>query len=302
MTESAQSEKASAFRSLRDWLRGLFGRNDPAKLRENIEELLDPKPAEARDEAAEGARPELGAEERAMLGNILNFGELSVDDVKVPRTDIVSVEAGVSFDDLMNIFIESRKSRIPVYRDTLDDVLGMVHIKDLAPFWAAPKNFSLDSVLRRIPVVPTTMSALALLAEMRKGRQHMAMVVDEYGGVDGLVTIEDLVERIVGDIEDEYDTDETPRIVERDGVIEADGRAAVEEIEKRLGYRLRPDGLGEEIDTVGGLVAALIGRVPAPGEKVESDSGVVFEILDADRRRIKRLVLRGRRRDGEDGA
>lgn len=294
MSEPASEEKFTVGRALRDWLRGLFGRNDPAKLRENIEELLDPKAPEARDDEVEAARPALGAEERAMLGNILEFGDLSVSDVKVPRTDIVAIDATASFDELMRVFIESRKSRLPVYRETLDDVVGMIHIKDLAPFWAAPRNFVVDQVLRRVPVVPTTMSALALLAEMRKGRQHMAMVVDEYGGVDGLVTIEDLVERIVGEIDDEYDTVGAPLVVEKAGAVEADARASIEEVETRIGEGLRTDDLPQEIDTLGGLVVSLAGHVPTAGERIAHPRGPIFEVLDADRRRVKRIRVHGR--------
>lgn len=289
MSDANSGDKTSIGRTLRDWLLGLLGRNDPAKLRENIEELLDRRSPEARADEGEESRPELGAEERAMLGNILKFGALTVDDVKVPRADIVAIETTAGFDDLMKAFIESGNSRIPVYRETLDDVVGMIHIKDLAPFWAAPRNFSLQQVLRRVPVVPSTMSALALLAEMRKGRQHMAVVVDEYGGVDGLVTIEDLVERIVGAIDDEYDTVGAPLVVEKSGYVEADGRASIEDVETKIGKSLRTDDLAPEIDTIAGLVASLAGHLPMQGDRIEHPAGPVFEVLDADRRRVKRV-------------
>jgi CBS domain containing-hemolysin-like protein len=294
MSESSAGEKTGIGRALRDWVRGLFGRSDPAKLRENIEELLDAKPTETRESEAEAPRPELGAEEREMLGNILDFGELKVDDVKIPRTDIVAVEVGATFEDLMRVFVETRKSRLPVYRETLDDVVGIVHIKDLAPFWAAPRNFALERVLRRVPVVPASMRALALLAEMRKSRQQLAVVVDEYGGIDGLVSIEDLIERIVGKIDDEYDTVGAPLVIEKAGAIEADARAKIEDAEARVGEGLRTEELPPEIDTIGGLVVALAGHVPVSGERIEHPRGPVFEVIDADRRRVKRLRIHGR--------
>ena len=294
MSETPPSERSGLGRAFRDWVRGLFGQSDPTRLRENIEELLEAKPGEPRESETEAPRPELGADEREMLGNILDFGELKVDDVKIPRADIVAVEAGASFEDLMRIFVETRKSRLPVYRETLDDVIGMVHIKDIAPFWAASRDFALERVLRRIPVVPATKRALSLLAEMRKSRQQLAVVVDEYGCVDGLVTIEDLIERIVGKIDDEYDTVGAPLMVEKAGAVEADARVKIEDTEARVGEGLRTDELPPEIDTIGGLVVALAGHVPVPGERIEHPRGPVFEVIDSDRRRVKRLRIHGR--------
>ncbi len=271
--------------TIRDWLRGLgLGRNGESNLRESLEELID--------EHQQAVKP-IDPEERLMLLNILDFGELRVDDVMVPRVDIVALEASVPLKGTVDLFRKAGHSRIPVYRETLDDVLGMVHIKDLLEFWGRDKPFSLTSIVRKVVFVPPSMSVLALLMQMRASRVHMALVVDEYGGIDGLVTIEDLVEEIVGDIHDEHDVVEGPLLVENpDGSYEADARAEVEELEQRIGIDLLPEDEDEDIDTLGGLVFSLLGRVPARGEVVRHPGGVEFEVLDADPRRIKRLRVR----------
>jgi CBS domain containing-hemolysin-like protein len=189
--------------------------------------------------------------------------------------------------------IEHGHSRVPVYRETLDDVVGFIHVKDLLAPAAERREPSLLPLLRKVLFVAPSMPILDLLVQMRQARTHIAMVVDEFGGIDGLVTIEDLIEEIVGEIEDEYDVTLAPRLVERpDGTLIADARTPIEVLEERQGTRLRPQGEQEEVDTLGGLVSSLAGRVPKRGEVIAHPGGIEFEILDADPRRIKRLRVR----------
>ena len=265
------------------WLSGLLRGGGDADLRESIEEVIDEHGA---------STPALNPEQREMLINIISFGELEVDDVMVPRTDIVALEAGASPADVVNAFRQAHHSRLPVYRETLDDIAGFVHIKDVMDHWGRDGELSLARILRELLVVPPSMPILDLLARMRATRIHMAVVVDEYGGTDGLVTIEDIVEEIVGEIEDEHDTDEGPLLQQwPDGSIEADGRAEIEDLEKILAIDLLPDEADEDIETLGGLVFAMLGRVPQIGEVITHSSGVEFEIVDADLRRVKQLKI-----------
>jgi magnesium and cobalt transporter len=265
-------------------LQVLRGRGSEETLRESIEELLQDHP-ETESPA--------GSAERALLRNVLDVGDLRVGEIRVPRADIVAVADDIAFDELVKVMIEAEHSRLPVYRETLDDVLGMVHIKDVMPYLAGRKDFALSKVLRRVLVVPPSKIVLDLLREMRNTRTHMAMVVDEYGGIDGLVTIEDLVEQIVGEIDDEHDEVEGPMLVERaPGLFDAQGRCPVEDLEERFGRRLIDPEDGEPVDTLGGLIVAQLGRVPQRGELVEHESGLAFEVVDADPRRVKRVRIR----------
>jgi len=271
-----------------DWIKSLArGRNGDANLRETLEELIEDSEGDA------ASNEPINAEERLMLMNILELGELRVDDVMVPRADIIALESGTSLSDMVALFHTALHSRMPVYRKALDDVLGMVHIKDLLIFWDRREDFKLRSIIREVLFVPPAMPVLDLLLKMRATRIHMAVVVDEYGGTDGLVTIEDLVEEIVGEIEDEHDEVEGPLIVTRaDGALDADARAPIDEFENQVGVDLLPDERDEDVDTLGGFVFSLLGRVPQRGEVVSHSAGLEFEILDADPRRIKRLRVR----------
>ncbi|MSP82879.1 MAG: HlyC/CorC family transporter [Alphaproteobacteria bacterium] len=225
-----------------------------------------------------------------MIANLLRFGELRVDDVMVPRADIVAIDRAMPLDQIVRLMIEAGHSRLPVYRDTLDDVIGIVHVRDLLPFWGADSGFDLERKCRRAIFAPPSMRVVDLLLQMRTGQVHMALVVDEYGGTDGLVTIEDLVEQIVGDIQDEHDVEAGPMLIDRPGgVIEADARTPIEALELRLGIDLVSDDSDEDIDTLSGLVSSLAGRVPTRGELIAHKSGIEFEVLDADPRRVKRL-------------
>ena len=271
-------------RGLRTWLRNLGPRrNGGESRRDALEELIE---RHGNDEVP------INPEERTMFVNLLNFGDLRVDDVMVPRADIVAVEQSIPVSEAVKVMREAGHSRLPVFRDTLDDVVGMVHVRDLLEFWGSDQPAALTAVVRRQLFVPPSMRVRDLLLQMRATRVHMAMVVDEYGGTDGLVTIEDLVEEIVGEIHDEHDADDLPMLIERSGgEIEADARATVEDLEERVGFALLPEDGEEDIETLGGLVFSLAGRVPARGELVSHPAGLRFEVVDADPRRIKRLRI-----------
>jgi CBS domain containing-hemolysin-like protein len=278
-------------------LRRLLRRDDPeTKLRESLEETI----GEIIDES-ESPREEIGTEERLLIRNILKLRELTADDVMVPRADIVSVPHDVTLPALVETIRREAHSRYPVYRGTTDEIAGMVHIKDVMAYWNSDKPFAIDDVLRKILFVAPSMRVLDLLLEMRKTRLHLALVVDEFGGIDGLVSIEDLVESIVGEIEDEHDIEERPGVqAQPDGAWLVDARLPLDELEAAIGPLLTDEERGADIDTTGGLVVALAGRVPARGEVIAHPGGAEFEILDADPRRIKRL--RARRRAPGAGA
>jgi magnesium and cobalt transporter len=259
-------------------------------LRESIAELVQ-EAAEAPQ--TPGEVPELDRQERALIANVLRLRSISADDVMVPRADIVAMRADVTLEQALEQIRREGHSRLPVYRENLDDILGMVHIKDVFAYVGKPEAFSLESILRRPLMVAPQVPVLDLLLQMRQSRMHMALVVDEYGGIDGLVTIEDLVETITGDISDEHDEVPGPMLAERaDGSLDIDARLPVEDFEARMGSVLTDDEREADIDTVGGLVFTLAGRVPARGEVVSHPSGIEFRVLDADARRIRRLRVR----------
>jgi CBS domain containing-hemolysin-like protein len=254
---------------------------------------------EAAIEQSERQNPDLARRERVMLANLLKFGELRVDDVKVPRADIVAVEESITICELITKFREAQHSRLPIYRETLDDPVGLVHIKDVVGLGELGPDgimrwpeVPVAQVKRDILVAPPSMPASDLLVKMQTTQIHLALVIDEYGGTDGLVSIEDLVEEIVGDIGDEHDVDESPHLTKlEDGGYEVDARLDLEDFTEQTGIALEPSDPEEDVDTLGGLVVSLIGRVPQRGEIV-SYGGFEFEVLEADPRRIKRLRLR----------
>ena len=267
----------------------LRGRTEPS-VRESIAELVE----EAAQNATNGTHaPELDRQERTLIANVLRLRGKQADDVMVPRADIVAMRADVSLDEALTQLRAEGHSRLPVFREQLDDIIGMVHIKDVFAYIGRPDAFQLDKILRRPLLVAPQVPVLDLLLQMRQARMHLALVVDEYGGIDGLVTIEDLVEEIVGDISDEHDEVEGPRVIERaDGAIDIDARLPVADFEARMGPILTDDERNADIDTVGGLVMTLAGRVPARGEIIGHPSGVEFRVLEADARRIRRLRVR----------
>ncbi|MFL2668053.1 MAG: hemolysin family protein [Alphaproteobacteria bacterium] len=274
-------DEASTIGGVREWLRRIFGLRNGSDLLGTIEELI---------EQEETGQLPASSDELMLLRNILNLHGLTVYDIMVPRADIVAVDSEISLADLVRIMSEEAHSRIPVYRETLDDIAGMVHIKDVLAYWNREQKVSLSEIVRPVLFVAPSMPILELLLQMRVRRVHLALVVDEFGGVDGMVTIEDLVEEIVGEIEDEHDDGDTPRMIHRtDGSFEADARVPIKEFEDRLGEFLSKQEREEDIDTLGGLVFFLAGRVPVRGEVIRHDSGFDFEVLDADPRRIRRL-------------
>ena len=256
----------------------------PASRREELTELLQ----ESLDD-----KTSFDSHEGTFLQNFLGLRDTTAADVMVPRADIVSVALADGFDDIIQQMSDANHSRVPVYRDTLDDVAGIIHIKDLFANLRNDQTPAVDSLLRPALFISPTIRLLDLLHEMRLRRRHLALVVDEFGGVDGLITIEDLVEEIVGEIEDEHDTTAQLRFDQKsDGTAIADARFEVETLEAITGPLLNDDER-DEIDTLGGLVFSLAGRVPGHGEVVRHRAGVQFEILEGDPRRITLLKLRG---------
>ncbi|SOC29734.1 CBS domain-containing protein [Thalassospira xiamenensis] len=258
-------------------------RNGEASLSDTLEEL-----AERSEEDDEP----VSLHERSLFENIIALRDMIAEDVMIPRADIVAVEKSITLDELVEVMVKKAHSRLPVYGESIDEIVGMVHIKDVLGCVAAGKEFQLQTLLRRVLFVSPAIRVLDLLSEMRLSRTHMALVVDEFGGIDGLITIEDLVEEIVGEIDDEHDIDQTPKLIRlSDGCYIADARYEVEDLEEKLGFGLLDEDEDEDIDTLGGLVFSLAGRVPARGELIEHPTGIQFEVLDADPRRIRRLRI-----------
>jgi len=266
----------------------IFGEDSEPTLREEIEDAID--------EAEEGNGPapaagDLSATERQMLRNLLHFGEATASDVCVTRGDIIAVPQHISFEDLVAAFADAGHSRLPVYGESLDQVVGMVHIKDVFMASVDPsRERSMMALLREPLFVPESMSVIELLARMRAERVHLAIVVDEFGGTEGLLTIEDIVEEIVGEIEDEHDDAETAMLtLLDDGLWEADARIELEELAIAVDRRL--SSAEDEVDTLGGLMFLLSGHIPAKGECVTHPSGWKLEAVDSDPRRIIRVRL-----------
>jgi CBS domain containing-hemolysin-like protein len=278
-------ESGGIWRSLRTLL---FGDQPEETLRDRIEEAID----EVEDEGKKAPAGDLAPIERQMLRNLLHFGERDAGDVGVPRADIIAVDEATPFDELVQLFAGARHSRLPVYRGELDTVIGMVHIKDVFAIVAtgATPPASIGELVRQPLYVPQSMGALDLLAQMRGTRTHLAIVLDEYSGTEGLITIEDLIEEIVGEIEDEYDEAPTALLVPLDGGgWDADARAELEDVGEIVDSRLAE--VEEDIETIGGLAFVLAGHVPKVGECLTHDSGWKLEILEADARRVSRLRL-----------
>jgi magnesium and cobalt transporter len=278
--------------------------SESESVRDVIEELIEERFEENPHEDAT-----IDPNERLLLSNVLKLRDVTAANIMVPRADIVAVEAKTSRSDVLTLLVEEGHSRFPVYRETLDDVAGLVHIKDIAIL--ATNNLPdpgdqrsgrtlqktasapLVEMVRPVLFVSPAVRVMDLLLEMRFKRTHMAMVVDEYGGIDGLLTIEDVVEQIVGEIEDEHDDDDTPEMVQRtDGTVLANARVTLEDFESQHGMVFTEEER-EEADTLGGLVARLAGRVPGRGELVKHPSGLEFEVLDGDPRHVRRLRIRG---------
>jgi CBS domain containing-hemolysin-like protein len=284
--DSSSSEGGRIWRGLR----ALFFGDNETSLREELEHALEEYEEEEGHVPAKG---DLTPVERQMVKNLLHFSEHTVDDVAVPRADIVAISQDASFAELVALVAETGHSRVPVYKDSLDTITGMIHIRDAFAILAdgRPHPETLDELIRQPLYVPQSMGVLDLLADMRAKRTHLAIVLDEYSGTDGLVTIEDLVEEIVGDIEDEHDDEpEAMLIAHEDGSWDADARAELDDVAREIDPALAE--VDEDVDTLGGLAFVIAGHVPQPGETVcHASSGWRLEVLEGDTRRVTRLRL-----------
>ena len=294
-SSAASSGDADSSSGLMSALRKILGLETARSLREQLEEAIDEHEdengASGSDDGGSG-RGDLSRVERQMLRNLLHFSEHDADDVAVPRGEIIAVDAAISWAEMVAAFSEHGHSRMPVYRETLDDVIGMIHIKDIFPFLAngTPPPADWTTLMRQPLYVPQARGALDVLADMRTQRVHLAIVLDEFSGTDGLITIEDLVEEIVGDIEDEHD--ETPEqliVPIGEGMWDCDARAELDDIAEVVDPRLAE--VEEAVDTLGGLAFVLAEAVPPVGTMLEHPSGWRIEVTDGDDTHVKRLRL-----------
>lgn len=263
-------------------------KNGSENLREVLEDYIDDT-----NDNDNSLTSSIAEHEKILIKNILTLQSRTVDDVMIPRADIIAIDIEANQESLMELLSEHQYSRIPVYSDTMDDISGTVHIKDILSSLASNRQINLKELIRPVPIVSPALPVLDLLVKMQQDKKHMALVVDEYGGIDGLVTVGDVIESIVGEIEDEFDQDTPPQIIQKpDGSIVADARLDIEDFEEAYG-KIFSEEEHDEIDTLGGLVFFIAGRIPARGEVItHSPSGMVFEILEADQRRIHTLKIR----------
>jgi len=277
---------------LKRLIRKITGQDaDATAIRESLEEVI---------EESERESPALSAQERVMMGNLLKFGELKLRDIMVPRAEIVAVDESIGLGELLKMFREAQHSRLPVFRETLDDPTGLIHVKDVMGLlepepdgaYCLSPHARITALRRPILFAPPSMRALDLLLKMQASHTHLALVIDEYGGTDGLVSIEDIIEEIVGDIADEHDEDAAVLKPDGDGVI-ADARMDLEDFKEQTGHDLMVDDgedeIERDIDSLGGLVVSLLGRVPQRGEIIAHPDGTEFQVLEADPRRVRKL-------------
>ena len=251
-------------------------------VRETLEELMEEGDHQVDSDS----------HERTLLRNVLDLRDITAWDVMVPRADITAIDIKTPIPELVSEMVKMAHSRLPVYRNTLDDVVGMVHIKDVLAQLNSAKKMVLSDLVRKVLFVSPSIRALDLLQEMRMTRLHLALVVDEFGGIDGLITIEDLVEEIVGEIIDEHDVEEGPKIINQsDGTAVANARATVEELEDLFGPVLNAEEK-EEAETLAGLIYSITGRIAKRGEIIRHGTGLEFEVLEADPRRLKTVRVR----------
>lgn len=292
--DSSTGDAESSSGGLWNRIRRLFDENGDTSLRAQIEEAIDDHEDEQTGDRPPSARKgDLSATELTMLRNLLHFSEHDADDVAIPRGEIIAVPASATWDEMVGLFTEHGHSRLPVYRDQLDEVIGMMHMKDVFYVIATGQTPPADwSAMMRQPLfVPQARSALDVLAEMRTRRMHLAIVVDDYSGTDGIITIEDLVEEIIGDIEDEHDDAPVAMLVPNGiGIWDADARAELDDVAEALGDpRLAEES--ESVDTLGGLAFILAQQVPSPGAMLNHSSGWRIEVMDGDEKRVTRLRL-----------
>ena len=287
-SESGNGDGDSSRRSVWKSVRRLFGSEPDLSLRAQLEEAID----EHEEDGEPGPAGDLSPLERQMVRNLLHFSEHDADDVAIPRGEIVAVPAAASWDELVAMFAQHGHSRMPVYGESLDEIRGMMHLKDVFPFLATGKPPPRDwTTLMRQPLfVPQARGALDVLADMRASRVHLAVVIDEYSGTDGIITIEDLVEEIVGEIEDEHDDAPTELIVcQPDGTWDADARVELDDVGTKVDPRLAE--VEEDVDTLGGLTFLLAGQVPAVGAMLNHASGWKIEVISGNERHVTRLRL-----------
>lgn len=268
-------------------LKALFGiRENEGSLKEALQEVLQ----EHAEELVQ-----LPAEERQIFSNLIGFGDVEVSEIMTPQPDIIALEIDGTLQDLKEVLLKERHTRMPVYEETIDQVKGFIHVKDLVPFLGTSvEGFQVRDILREILFVPPAMKIVDLLLKMRSEGVHIAIVVDEYGGTQGLITLEDLFEEIVGDIQDEHDDEEpeeVPLCWDETGELVVDAKTRIEDLEKDLDVQLYTDPEEDDYETIGGLVFAQMGKIPARGETSEHPSGIRIEVLDADVRRIKKVRL-----------
>lgn len=289
---SGADENVGLFAAVKKLVRGVGLFSNGGTVRDTLEELI---------EEEDGTEIESDSHERTLLRNVLGLRDIAAWDVMVPRADIAAVDVDTPIPELVTQMVEMAHSRLPVYRETLDDAIGMVHIKDVLARLNSSEPATLSDLVREVLFVSPTIRALDLLQEMRMTRRHLALVVDEFGGIDGLITIEDLVEEIVGEIIDEHDVEEGPKILPQpEGAAIADARATVEELEEVFGPVLSVEER-EEVDTLAGLIFSVAGRIAKRGEIIRHQSGLEFEIVEADPRRLKTVRVR-RQTDPADAA
>jgi magnesium and cobalt transporter len=263
-----------------------------AHLQKRLQSFFPSRYGDAADRSGLAQDDENQQRHQNLVDNLEDVKELSAEDVMIPRVDVIAIPVTMTHEELMAFYQERPHTRLPVYQDTLDDIIGFVHMKDMMGALATGRKVEIRDILRDVMIISPSLPVVNLLVEMQQSKRQLAIVVDEYGGIDGLVVMTDIIEAIVGDIRDEHIHTRTPRLIDRgDGEILADARVYIEDFEERYGYILSEDER-EEIDTLGGLVMSLAGHLPVRGEILPHPSGWTFEILDADPRRVKRLRLR----------
>ena len=292
-TSESQSGDADSSGGLWSAIRRLFEEDEDTSLRERLEEAIDQHEGNGDDEQAGNVKGDLSPVERTMVRNLLHFGEHDADDIAIPRGEIIAISADAQWDELVALFVEHGVSRVPVFRETLDEVIGMMHIKDVfahvASKLAPPADWT--TLMRQPLYVPQARNALDVLADMRLRRIHLAIVVDEFSGTDGIITIEDLVEEIVGEIEDEHDEDRVELVVAvNDGVWDADARAELDDVAEIVDDP-RIAEVDEAVDTLGGLAFVLAEEVPQPGAVLTHPSGWQIEIVEGDETHVTRMRL-----------
>lgn len=292
--------KSRDFKSITTWLKTLLGRKTEEEdtLREALEDYIEELSADENS-----GETTTSGQEKILLGNILELRSMTVTDVMIPRVDIAAIDLNSSPGELLTTLAEKKHSRVPVYHETLDDVLGIIHMKDVLAKLARNEGLVLKEMIHEVPIVSPALPVLDLLLLMRETRQHLVFVVDEYGGVDGMATLGDVLSSIVGEIQDEYESTGSPELRDNpDGSVSADARIQISDFEERFGEILSEEERND-VDTLGGFITFLADRVPARGEIIShKPSGLIFEITEADPRRIIRLKIRGRKSSASESS